>query len=642
MCGITGFYEIKTARKRSEMQAIGKEMTARLLHRGPDAGDVWQDPDSPVLLGHRRLSIQDVSSAGAQPMLSASERYVIIYNGEIYNAPALQTEMEEAGISFRGHSDTEVFLAAIERWGLNQALQKINGMFAFALWDRKEKQLHLVRDRLGKKPLYVGWAGGSLVFGSELKSLRAHPDFKAAIDAAALALYLRYASVPAPHCIYAGIWSVPAGHRLTIQARDVQAGDDLSTLMQPYWRPCEIAAQAHNVRAPKSDAAALAVFEELLGTCVSERLLSDVPLGAFLSGGIDSSSIVAMMQARTNAQVKTYTIGFAESGYNEADYARKVAQHLETDHHEMTVSESDALALIPSLAEMYDEPFADISAIPTALLCKFARGDVTVALSGDGGDEMLGGYNRHIEAPRLWNKIGRFPPKLRAMAGKAISSVGVQTWDKILPMRPQAGTAMHKMAALMPLEDERAVYERLIRHWDEPPVKGGGTAPDLPIYQQDTKGLSFAEQMMLWDTTGYLPNDILVKVDRASMATSLEVRAPLLDPRIFQFAWSLEMQQKIRGGSGKWLLKELLKKYVPADLFERPKQGFAMPVGQWLRGELRDWAEDLLSEERLNATGVLDPAPIRACWEAHLRGAGHHATKLWTVLMFMAWYKRWM
>lgn len=639
MCGITGFYDVKNRLQRSDLQARCRAMAKAITHRGPDQGDIWVDEAYGVALGHRRLSILDLSDAGRQPMVSASGRYVLVYNGEIYNSPALRVELEAKGAAFRGRSDTEVLLAAIELWGLNLALQKINGMFAFALWDQQKKMLHFARDRLGKKPLYIGWAGDSLVFGSELKALRAHADFKAVIQPQALTAYMERACVPAPLCIYDGVWQLPPGHRLSLEVPALQSSDDLGAMVEPYWHTERVVEAARAAPFKGSAAEAADQFESLLMRCTQGRMLSDVPLGAFLSGGIDSSAVVAMMQAGANAPVKTYSIGFHEAGFDEAVYAKRVAAHLGTDHHELYVSQQDALAVIPSLAGMYDEPFADISAIPTNLVAQFARRDVSVALSGDGGDEMLGGYNRHIEAPRLWKKFGWMPEAVRGMLAGGVEAVSVERWDGLLrAVKPQGGSAMHKLAGLLRQSDERGIYDALCSQWQDAPLVSPEAWDDG---RSDVAGLEFAEQMMLWDSTGYLPNDILTKVDRASMAHSLEVRAPLLDSRIFDFVWGLPLDYKIRGGTGKWLLREVLKRHVPASLFERPKQGFSVPVGAWLRDELRDWAESLLSVKSLEQHGLLDTPRIRGVWDDHLQGDGRHAEKLWTVLMFQAWYKEW-
>lgn len=639
MCGITGFYALKNERTRSELHVIGKKMIDSMAHRGPDNDDLWQDPDIPLVLAHLRLAIIDLTDDGAQPMVSASERYIIIYNGEIYNYLSIKKQLEDSGISFRGRSDTEVMLAAVEKWGLNRALQKFNGMFAFALWDRKNGELHFARDRMGKKPLYIGWAGHNLIFGSELKAVRTHPDFKAELNPHALQEFLSVGYVQAPHCIYKEMWQLPPGHRISLKLFSISAGKNLATQMKPFWNAAEKLEESKNRTNKKSEDEIINEFEDLLTACVADRLLSDVPLGAFLSGGIDSSSVVALMQKINPAPIKTYSIGFEDAGYNEAPHASAVANHLGTDHHEHMCTGQDALDTIPLLPEMYDEPFADISAIPTYLVSKFARNDVTVALSGDGGDEMLGGYSRHIQGPKIWNKMKMMPRIVRSGLSNVIQRVPVNALDSLNRKHPQIGVKLHKVASILSLDTQEEIYTRLTQKWPLPPLKTfepngqGLSAPD---------NLSFAEKMMFWDTVSYLPNDILTKVDRASMAVSLEVRAPLLDMRIYDYVWSLPENMKIRGTSGKWLLQQVLKRHVPENLFERPKQGFAMPVGNWLRGPLKDWAADLLDEKQLSDDGILDAAIIHKTWQSHLDGQGNHGEALWSVLMFRAWQKRWM
>lgn len=644
MCGITGFFETRQKRDRSAIGVVGKAMNAALAKRGPDDEGGWQDPDLPLFLGHRRLSIIDLSADGHQPMESASGRYMLTYNGEIYNFQELTAALTALGSTFRGRSDTEVMLAAFEQWGVNQALQKLNGMFAFALWDRQAGQLHLIRDRMGKKPLYVGWAGSSLVFGSELKALRAHPDFAPQVSRNALALYMRYACVPAPHAIYEKVWQLPAGCRMTIDLASLQPGGDLSALIEPYWHHPRIVEEARQRRGNPGDGEAVAEFEKLLADAVRARMVSDVPLGAFLSGGIDSSTVVALMQQQAAAPVKTFCIGFQEQGFDEAAYARKIARHLGTDHHELYLTPQDALDVIPLLPEIYDEPFADVSQIPTYMVSRFARRQVTVALSGDGGDEMLGGYLRHYTAPELWKRVGWLPPAARRAIAARLTALGAERWNRLVRVQPQFGERLHKIAELLPLEGPEEIYRHLVSQWPDPAsLVQGGTEPPVPLLDSawQPKGLSFAERMMYGDALSYLPNDVLTKVDRASMAVSLEARAPLLDQRVFEYAWSLPLKMKIREGQGKWLLRQVLSRYVPAALFERPKQGFTVPVGEWLRGPLKDWAEEMLAEKRLAGEGYLNAPLVRGVWEEHLRGRGRHAHKLWTVLMFQSWLERW-
>ncbi len=645
MCGIAGFFQTKHSHDRQEMQGIGSAMARAISHRGPDDEGLWQDPDIPLVMLHRRLSIIDLSSEGHQPMGSASGRYMIVYNGEIYNFQNLQRELEEAGLSFRGRSDTEVILAAFDHWGVNQALQKLNGMFAFTLWDRKLHQLHFVRDRLGKKPLYVGWAGDCLVFASELKAVRAHPDFKPVVHRDVLSLFMRYAYVPAPFCIYEGLWQLPAGCRLTLSLDKIDRGANLSDSFEPYWHHPRVVEEARQKSTVKNDAETVDEFESLLKDCVTERMVSDVPLGAFLSGGIDSSAVVALMQKVSDRPVQTFSIGFHESGFDEAGYAKKVAHHLGTDHHELYLTPQNTLDVIPKLPDIYDEPFADASQIPTFMVSRFAREHVSVALSGDGGDEMLGGYLRHIIVPQMWKRIGWWPPFMRRAVSRSLQSVSVERWSRLVPQQPQFGERLYKMAELMPLSSSEEISAYLTGQWREPEmIVKNATEPLAPLTDPawQPKGLNFAERLIYNDTLSYLPNDILTKVDRATMAVSLEARAPLLDKRIFEYVWGLDMNMKVRDGKGKWLLRQVLARHVPEALFERPKQGFSVPVGEWLHGPLKNWAEDLLAEDRLKQEGYFEPAPIRQIWDEHLQGKGRHAQKLWTVLMFQSWLARWM
>ncbi len=644
MCGIAGLYSFNAHPDRQALHRAATAMTNALRHRGPDEGDVWQDPETPVVLGHRRLSIIDLSSAGRQPMRSASERYIIVFNGEIYNFRQLRIELERLGAFFRGYSDTEVILAAIEEWGLDYTLKSIRGMFAFALWDRHEKRIHFARDRMGKKPLYIGWAGSALIFGSELKALTVHPDFRKKIDRAALTAYMRFGYVPSPLCIFENVRSLPPGQTMTLDLDHLEMNEPLEPYMKPYWshldalRTARAAGCGEKLHIPER-------FESLLQDCVAERLVSDVPLGAFLSGGIDSSLTVALMQKASKSPVKTYSIGFHEKGYNEAAHAKKVAAYLGTDHHEQYVEPAHALDLIPKLAEIYDEPFADISAIPTYLVSAFARQSVTVALSGDGGDEMLGGYTRHVQGPKVWKNMKRVPKFLRSALSSGLSKISVQTWDKISRYHPQFGSHIHKVGDALSEEDPTAFYLRLVSRWDRPEnlVKEGAETT-IPLTNPDLQpeGLSFGEMMMYWDVLSYLPGDVLTKVDRASMAASLEVRAPLLDQRIYEYVWSLPESYKIHQGQGKWLLRHVLRQHLPERLFDRPKQGFNIPIDEWLRGPLRDWAENLLDEKKMTEQGLIDPEPVRKLWTDHCAGHGNHSGKLWTVLMFQDWHARWI
>lgn len=641
MCGIAGLLSFAPSPDRRALHTLGETMALALRHRGPESGGVWQDPEVPVVLAHRRLAIVDLSPLGHQPMESPSGRYILSFNGEIYNFSDLRAGLEKQGHVFRGRSDTEILLALIERRGINVALQKIEGMFAIALWDRQEKTLHLIRDRLGKKPLYVGWAGRSLVFGSELKALRAHPDFSPRIDRTALDLYFRRACVPAPHCIYEGVVQIPPGCRMALPFPALSPEEPLRARVEPYWSAAETVRRLAPARREKiSEEDCLSGLEEVLKRCVRERMVSDVPLGAFLSGGIDSTLVVAAMQEAGDGRTKTWTIGFEEAGFDEAAHARAVAGHLGTDHHELRLGPDEALKVIPLLPDMYDEPFADISAIPTFLVSRFAKTEVTVALTGDGGDEMFGGYNRHVAARRLRRLSAFCPAPLRRGIAALIAARPEAWWDAILPGLPQAGDKLHKLAGILPLSGTAAIHDALTGHWGR-----GALVRDLPPREENPDildafapgDLSAAESMMLRDALTWLPDDVLVKVDRASMAVALEARAPFLDRRMFDFAWSLPENMKIRGGKGKWILRRALARRLPPALFERPKQGFAMPVGAWLREPLKEWAQDLMARRQ---DDLLDIEPVTVAWRAHLGGRGNHATRLWTFLMFAAWRER--
>ncbi len=644
MCGIVGLFSFEKGISVQENKSRVTAMCDALAHRGPDSAGVWQDEEKGLALGHRRLAILDLSPEGHQPMLSASGRYVVSYNGEIYNYQDLEADLRAQGHMFRGRSDTEILLSAIDQYGLNQTCQKINGMFAFILWDRKEKVLHLVRDRFGKKPLYFGWAGKNLVMASELKALTAHPDFETEINRESLTLYMRYGYVPAPFSIYKNVWHLMPGGRLSLPVSAFKPGDDINAKTQLYWHmPSVIRDAKDRFVIDKDETEYIDEFEHILTQCVGDRMMSDVPLGAFLSGGIDSSTIVALMQKQSSQPVKTYAIGFNEKGFDEAQQAADIAAHLGTEHHELYVSAQEALNVIPDLPVYYDEPFSDPSQIPTYLVSKFARQDVTVALSGDGGDEMLGGYNRHVVVPPVWQKARMLPWPARKTLSVLMQSVSVAHWDRIRSAQPQFGERMHKLAGLLPQRNTKEVYRHLVSQWQRPEdIVIQGKEPRHPANDPawDLEGLSFAETMMYKDALSYLNGDILTKLDRATMAVSLEGRSPFLDKRVFEYVWALPEHMKIRGKHGKWLLRQVLARHVPTDMFERPKQGFTPPIAAWLRGPLKEWADALLDQKAIETDGFFKALPIRRCWEAHCAGKGDHALRLWTVLMFQAWYKK--
>lgn len=648
MCGITGY--LATGYSREGSLSILGRMTGALVHRGPDSVGHWVDEQAGISLGHRRLAIIDLSPEGHQPMDSACGRYVIVFNGEIYNYKSLRQELEreisDAPLHFRGHSDTEVMLACISRWGLEQALKRFNGMFAFALWDRRERRLHLARDRMGEKPLYYGWTGKSFVFGSELKSLRAHPDFKGEIDRDALALYLRHNYIPSPYSIYKGIHKLSPGTMLTVSRPD----SGLAFLPKAYWS-CREAAE-NGIADPfhGTEHEATEQLESLLRDAVKLRMEADVPLGAFLSGGVDSSTVVALMQAQSERQVRTFSIGFHERGYNEAVYAKAVAQHLGTDHTELYVSTEEAMAVIPRLSTLYDEPFADPSQIPTYLVSALARRHVTVSLSGDGGDELFAGYSRYFRTRRAWSRIHGMPKGLRTATAAMLRMAPPRVWGRMFDLlRPVLsskiaqrlhGNKPHELAEIMNSECPEALYLWTMSHWKSPADLLPGSH-ELPTVMSDSAQWPVftdpMERMMYFDTMMYMPEDVLAKLDRASMGVSLEGRIPLLDHRLVELAWRMPLAMKVRDGKGKWLLRQVLYRHVPRELIERPKMGFGVPVGAWLRGGLREWAEDLLDEQRLRREGFFDPAPIREKWEEHLAGKRNWQFHLWVILMFQTW-----
>jgi asparagine synthase (glutamine-hydrolysing) len=642
MCGVTGFLDLRHGHSGDRMQGMVDAMAAALAHRGPDADGTWIDAEAGFALGHRRLSIVDLSDAGAQPMHSASGRYVISYNGEIYNADDLSAQLVGTGHHLRGHCDTEVLVEAIDAWGLARALEAANGMFAFALWDRQERELHLVRDRLGEKPLYYGWMGDTLLFGSELKALRAHRAFRADINRDALTAYFRSNCVPAPLSIYENVWKLPPATVLTVATRSAHPRESVPV---SYWSALD-AFGADAGSAKLTDADAIDAVDELVRDATKIRMRSDVPLGAFLSGGLDSSAVVALMQAQCTESVRTFTIGTVSHVYNEADRAAEIAGHLGTRHSELIVTGEDALSVIPRLGEIYDEPFADSSQIPTLLVSELARRDVTVSLSGDGGDEVFGGYDRYRTVPMLAKRLSRIRPGARAAAAQAMLAVPPPVWDAMtrpIPtrFRPRIpATKVAKLSQLMTLDSPNDMYRQLVTHWDDPSsIVIGGHEPAIAAGAEWSDDI--VRQMMSLDTVSYLPDDILVKLDRATMSVSLEGRIPLLDHRLVELLASMPSQMKIRDGGTKWLLRRVLERYVPAQLLKAPKSGFGVPVGSWLRGPLRPWAEELLSPTRIARDGYLRVEPIREMWNAHLgrrRDWGYH---LWDVLMFQSWLDTW-
>ena len=673
MCGFAGFL-IAGGEAPGSLEAVATGMALAIQHRGPDDAGAWADAPAGIAFGHRRLSIVDLSPAGHQPMVSACGRFVIAFNGEIYNHLELRAELAltAAAPAWRGHSDTETLLAAIEHWGVETTLEKTVGMFAIALWDVRERTLHLARDRFGEKPLYYGWVNDAFVFGSELKALRAYPGFANPVSREALALYMRFTYVPAPHSIYQGIYKLEPGCLLSVCGQPRPAGSTLGVpkmanfqplrppatwqgiTLQRWWSLAQVVeAGAKNQIVDEQEA--LTALESRLGDAVRLQSLADVPLGAFLSGGVDSSAIVALMQRQATQPVKTFTIGFEEAAFDESEHARAVAHHLGTLHTELFVTAAEARDVIPRLPTMYDEPFADSSQIPTHLLCHAARQHVTVALSGDAGDELFGGYNRYFWGPRIWRRLAWLPYPARQALGRAISSLPVAGWDALgAPLNAllrgtrgiaRVGDKAHKLAArLRGVQNMDDLYLNLVSEWQDPaqvvrgvsgPVNESSSLLADPLPEVGVEDATL--RMMYRDSMTYLPDDILCKVDRAGMATSLETRVPFLDHRVAELAWQLPLSMKVRGNEGKWALRQVLYKYVPRELIERPKAGFGIPVGQWIRGPLRRWAESLLDEKRLAAEGYFHPAPIRQRWAEHVSGHRDHTPGLWAVLMFQAW-----
>jgi asparagine synthase (glutamine-hydrolysing) len=678
MCGFSGFL-LGQQGGLENLETVANHMASVIAHRGPDDCGVWADAQAGIALSHRRLSIVDLSSAGHQPMMSRGGRFIMAFNGEIYNHLEIRTELENMdplllkghGNNWHGHSDTETLLAGFEYWGVEVTLAKTVGMFAIALWDVQKHTLHLARDRFGEKPLYYGWVGSdtqsSFVFGSELKALRAFPDFANPVCRQALAQYMRFLNVPAPRSIYEGIYKLEPGCVISIIGQPPKNAPSQplrppatfqSLSLRRWWSLADLVQAGANDQIT-NEVEAVNALEQRLAEAVRIQSLADVPLGAFLSGGVDSSTIVALMQKQATRAVKTFTVGFEESGFDESPHARAVAKHLGTDHAELFVTSVDAQALIPHLPTMYDEPFADSSQIPTHLVSRAARHNVTVALTGDAGDELFGGYSRYFWGPRIWAKLAWMPYTLRQALGSVISAVPVAGWDALswpvnfllpdLQGIARVGDKSHKLAArLRGVQNLDDLYLSLVSEWQDPArvVRGYGGEPvlepngllDDALPVQGVAGDANSPlRMMYRDSMTYLPDDILCKVDRAAMAVSLETRVPYLDHRVAELAWQLPLKMKIRNGQGKWALRQVLYKHVPYELIDRPKAGFGIPVGQWLRGPLRSWAECLLDEMRLQKEGYFHPAPIRKKWSEHLTGRRDHTASLWAVLMFQAW-----
>ena len=643
MCGIAGLLGPVSDGSAAALEFAAGAMASRLSHRGPDGQGVWVDQQRGVALGHRRLAVVDLSEAGRQPMVSQNGRWVISYNGEAYNASEMGMSLsasQRSGLS--GHSDTEILLETVAAVGVLPALERMVGMFSLALWDRELDQLWLARDRFGEKPLFYGWVGRTLAFGSELKALHAVDGFSPEVDRNSVIDLLKWGCIPAPRSIYEEVSKVRPGHAMRFNGRGMLMED------VAYWSPLEVAAGLP-VGAERGEDA-VDELDELLQRTVASRMVSDVPIGAFLSGGIDSSAVVAMMGLVSEQPVKTFTVGFSEPAYDESRFAAAVASHLGTDHQELVVSPAEAREVIPLLPSMYDEPFADSSQIPTFLVSSLARQHVTVSLSGDGGDEFFGGYERYRHLDRFHRLLSRWPGPIRQAGSSLMTSLSSETWDRIgngpvgrlapAGSRRRLGHRMYKAGRVLSAKDSVGTYEAMMVSENDAAGFvlgadcGGRGLYDIPANLMDRGGF---EAAMLMDTVAYLPDDLLTKTDRASMAVSLEARMPLLDPEVFCFAWGLNQRDRFRDGSGKWVLRRLLERYVPAGLVDRPKMGFGVPVGPWLRGPLRQWAEGLLDPTLLGEQGLFEPSLVSARWSDHVDGVGDHTILLWSILMFQAW-----
>jgi asparagine synthase (glutamine-hydrolysing) len=636
VCGIAGIVDPTTSTTAEQLAELADRMSAQVAHRGPEEDAVWVDAEVGVALGHRRLRIVDLSPTGSQPMVSASGRTVVVFNGEVYDHRRLRAELEASGHRFRGTSDTEVLVEGVEAWGVRGFLERSNAMLAVAVWDRAERRLTLARDRLGERPLYYGVVGGCFAFGSELRTLRMLPGFDATLDRGSLAAYVRYGFVPHPRTVFAGVRQLPPGSLLT-----VGPGLPLDAEPERWWDLAEVVRRGVGRRLlpPPDDAAD--ELHELLLDAVDLRREADVPLGAFLSGGIDSTAIVALMQAKADRPVRTFTVRMPTLAYDESEAAAAVARHLGTEHTVVDLSVDEALAAVPRLAATWDEPFADPSQLPTLLVAEAARRHVTVSLSGDGGDEVFGGYNRHVLGPRMWSATRRLPAGVRRRVASGIGAVRPDTWDRLGRISPvrNPGDKAGKLARMLAADGDDAAWTVLASVWDDPRALLGDVEEAIPaaVARTDLPFVGPLERMLYLDAAVVLPDNMLVKVDRAAMSCALEVRVPFLDHRVVEHAWRLPAELKVHDGRGKRILREVLDRYVPRDLVDRPKMGFDPPLGEWLRGPLRDWAEELLSPARLADGGVFAVEPVRACWDEHLSGRRRWDYRLWTVLSFGAW-----
>ncbi len=649
MCGITGiFLPGGDCHFREQLS----KMAVTISNRGPDDSGFWHDQEKGIGFAHRRLSIIDLTTSGKQPMESYSGRYVIVFNGEVYNYKELKKDLENENIQWQGSSDTEVMLAAIDCWGLETAVRRFNGMFAFALWDKKKCILSLCRDRLGIKPLYYAKIRKGLLFASEIKAIKAHSDYRAEININALGSYLRYNYIPAPDTIFKNTWKLKPGNMIHFSCFDIK--NNVIKSSECYWDIKGIAYANQKSSFKGTDKDAIDELDVLLNDSVKKRMISDVPLGAFLSGGIDSSTVVSIMQAQSTQKINTFSIGFDEDGYNEAGYAKKVASYLGTNHTELYLSQKDAIEVIPKLPNLYDEPFSDASQVPTFLVSKLAKQHVTVSLSGDGGDELFGGYNRHFLISTIWGKIGKINPAVRKFVAEFLQRLSpvqlnelMYKFNKIIPLNKRidrAGDKISKFSEILHLKTPEAIYESLCSNWKNPAsvLVGAESRTELGKMRTDIEFFDISHKTMFWDLITYLPDDILTKVDRATMGVSLEGRVPILDHRIVEFAWRLPLEMKIRKNRGKWILRKVLDKYLPKQYTDRPKFGFGIPIDTWLRKDLRDWAENLLNRKKLDSEGFFNTDIIRTVWKEHLSEKKNQQYQLWNILMFQSWIEEHM
>jgi asparagine synthase (glutamine-hydrolysing) len=650
MCGIAGILDTRAATSAERLGSLATDMAATLGHRGPDDCGLWVDPECGVAFGHRRLAVIDPGPGGAQPMASRDGRWIMTYNGEIYNHRALRQQLEHESTELHGDSDTEVLLESVAHWGLENALDACEGMFAAALWDRRFRELHLVRDRFGEKPLYFALVADFFAFGSELKALAPLPGFEADVDRTAVAEYLRYNCIPAPRTIWRGVRKLRPGHLVTFPAGTRRGG---IPPQRAYWSMSDAVATARCNRLAVSTGEMVERLEHVLSEAVGSRMVADVPVGAFLSGGIDSTTIVALMRDYASGPVRTFTVGFEDPKFDESTEALRVAQHLGTDHTAVHVDDSEAMRAIELLPDIWDEPFSDVSQIPTYLVSRVARQGVTVSLSGDGGDELFAGYNRHAWLERVWGTVGGLPSGVRRAAGSTLGHIPPGVVERaagatnVLPLKwrfRNPSTKVAKLGRVLAAPTPEEAYRALRTHWaDATSLVLGDEARDRPdpLEAVPFSDSGITERMLWYDLSGYLPDDILVKLDRAAMAVSLETRVPFLDRQVLQLAWSLPLDVKLREGQTKWLLRQVLQRHVPAELVERPKMGFGFPIGRWLRGPLREWAEHLLDERRLRSQGLLAPLPVRRAWEAHCAGKQDMGYELWDLLVLQSWIDRW-